>query len=255
MYSGRYDISHGWPVRAAGLALGLFGAGCAHPEAPLDGPERVTVDVIIVPGCPNEVDGHLSTCQWRRAVWAAHLYELGIARTFITSGAAAYTPYIEAESIARGMEVLGVPHDRVFRETQALHTDQNAGYAIAIAERLGFSHLGMASDPGQTEGMCSMAARWGWDCASFPMDYAFVDARIADGLPEVRVAEVPNDEWIAHHREPRMATSAHYNSIAHYTGVILKATFTGSRPPKPPVPEPTLADRVGLVAPPPQGGG
>lgn len=231
-------------MRALGVALGVAGLVGCGPKAALDGPESVTVDVIIVPGCPTELDGHLSTCQWRRAVWAAHLYELGISKTFITSGGAAYTPFIEAESIARGMEALGVPHDRVFRETQALHTDQNAGYGIAIAERLGFVNVGMASDPGQTEGMCSMAARWGWDCASFPMDYKLVDARIALGMPEVRIAEIPKEQWIAEHREPRMATSTHYNSIAHYTGVILKATFTGSRPPKPPVPEPTLAARV-----------
>ena len=57
------------------------------------------VDVAIVPGCPTLPDGRLSDCQWRRAVWAHHLYEQGLARHFITSGGAAHTPHVEATAI------------------------------------------------------------------------------------------------------------------------------------------------------------
>jgi hypothetical protein len=197
------------------------------------------VDVAIIPGCPTLPDGRLSECQWRRAVWAAHLYEEGLARHFITSGGAAYTPYVEATSIAMGLEALGVPAAVVFRETQALHTDQNTGYALVLADRLGFRSVGMASDPGHSDAMCRMATRWGRPCTNLPMDYEVVSRRMAE-LPSVLVEPISRDRWIADHREPRMATSANYRSVAHYTGVILKAALTGSRPPKPPGPEPTL---------------
>ncbi|MEQ1504167.1 MAG: YdcF family protein [Myxococcota bacterium] len=210
-------------------------AGCL-PKSASVAPPPGGVDVVIVPGCPTEPNGHLSTCQWRRAAWAAQLYHDGQAHRFITSGGAAYTPYLESASIAAGMEALGVPADAIHCETQALHTDQNVGYSLAIARSLGYVTVGMASDPGHSDGMCAMATRWGWTCTSFPL----IGAIDVTSVPDVVLPPIPRDRWIADHREPRMATSPSYRSIGHYTKVILTATFTGSRAPKPPIPEPTL---------------
>lgn len=204
--------------------------------------DDVPVDVAIVPGCPTEPDGRLSECQWRRAVWAAHLYERGLARHFIASGGAAHTPYVEATAIAAGMQALGVPADVVFRETQALHTDQNAGYALALADVLGFRTIGVASDPGQADLICRMAIRWGRTCRSFRMDAELVSRRMSE-RPSGRLPAIPRERWIARHREPRMATSPRYVSVGYYAGVLLKVVFTGARPPEPPAPEPTLGDR------------
>lgn len=198
-----------------------------------------SVDVVIVPGCPAEPDGRLSECQWRRALWAAHLYEEGLARHFITSGGAAHTPYVEATAIAAGMQALGVPAEVVFRETQALHTDQNAGYALALADALGFRTVGVASDPGHADLICRLAIRWGRVCTSFRMDPDVVLDRMSE-RPTGVLTPIPRAQWISEHREPRMATRARYVSIGYYAGVLLEAALTGSRAPEPPSPEPTL---------------
>ena len=220
-------------------ALSLLMLSACASRGTVVSPPQGAVDVIVVPGCPTQEDGRLSECQWRRAAWAKHLHETGMAQRFITSGGAAYTPYVEAETIAAGMIALGVPEERILRETQALHTDQNTGYALAIAQQQGFETVGMASDPGHSGGMCAMAARWGWTCTDFAMEYDDVVAVLGDDPPDVRLDPIPYAEWIGNHREPRMATSPRYTSFWYYTGVILEGIFTGSRPPKPPEAEPT----------------
>ncbi len=95
---------------------GLCGCGWSRtgPNAPLD---QQSYDVVVVPGCPCNTDGRLSQCQWRRAAWAAMLYNTGAVDSFITSGAAAYTPHIEAVALRKGMVALGVPHEIIHTET------------------------------------------------------------------------------------------------------------------------------------------
>ncbi|MEZ4240641.1 MAG: ElyC/SanA/YdcF family protein [Myxococcota bacterium] len=224
----------------------LFLAGCAHKAPVLDlGPRGV--DVAILPGCPTDPDGHLSTCQWRRVVWGAHLYRTGVVRSFVTSGGAAHTPFVEAEALAAGLEALGVPASAVHLETQALHTDQNVGYSLSIVRALDLGTVGVASEGGHAEGMCSMAARWGTACTPLPLDEAVVSAAMAEPLPDVQLQPIPHDEWVATHREPKMATSDRYSSFGHYAKVILTAAFTGSRPPHPPAPEPSVGRALGSV--------
>jgi DUF218 domain len=224
-----------------GALLGIL-TGCA-PKANVLPAAGAPLDVVVVPGCPATPDGHLSPCQWRRAIWAAHLYETGAARRFVTSGGAAYTPYVEATALAAGMEALGVPASAITRETQALHTDQNTSYSLALVEQLSLGQtVGMASDRGHAQGMCSMAKRWGWGCAALPLDTRVVADRMAEPLPDLLLEPIPREAWIGAHREPRMATNKGYTSIGHYTRVLVSAITKGYHPPPPPGPEPTLPD-------------
>ena len=70
-------------------------------------------DAVIVPGCPSEEDGVALAVPDEPRRWAAILWERGLARYFITSGAAVHSRYVEAEAIAAGMAALGVPADRI----------------------------------------------------------------------------------------------------------------------------------------------
>lgn len=185
--------------RLALLAVALV--ACVHR------PSRATVgapiDMAIVPGCPSAPDGSLSVCQWRRVVWAFHLYEAGAVTGFVTSGAAVHTPFVEADALAAGLEALGVPSAAIRRERRALHTDQNVAYALTMVDEArggGTGPVLVASDGGQAVGMCSMVNAWKahytsvTGCVAAPLDEAWVHARLAEGVPDIRTE--PDAGWL-----------------------------------------------------------
>lgn len=212
---------------------------CSRPVLQVGPIERPPVDAAIVPGCPSEDDGRLSPCQWRRVVWAHHLWASGLVRSFITSGNAVYNPYVEGEAMKAGLVALGVPADRVYVEPRALHTDENIAYALRIADSHALESLAVASDGLQTIGTCEMVRVWSdgaRSCLPAPMDYTLVKARLAMGLPDVRTAPVPSGEWIPlEERERRIAEQlgrpVRGNSWWIYVSKSLLAPFGLSSPP------------------------
>lgn len=205
------------------------------------GPDQ-PLDAVIVPGCPTRPDGSLSKCNWQRAIWAAKLWEDGVTAHFITSGSAVYNRYIEAEAIKEGMVELGVPRERIYTDTQALHTDENTAYSLQIAKDLGFERLGAASHGGQAVGMQAFLRGWGYAAEALPMDMAYVGSV---PWPDVRVEPVPADEWLPlKEREKRIAErlprGRRPNSLLVYTWASISGWFGTPTPPWPPVPEPTL---------------
>jgi len=106
-------------------------------------------DAIIVPGFPFHGE------QWEdvmrmRVVWAAFLYNKGIAKNVIYSGSAVYSPFIEAEIMALYGEALGVDSSNIFTETNAEHSTENVYYSYHLAIKLGFNRIAVATDPFQT---------------------------------------------------------------------------------------------------------
>ncbi len=147
-------------------------------------------DVVIVPGCPSNPDGTVSVCQWRRAVWLAHLFEQGVAERAITSGSAVHNAFVESQGIRAGAVALGVPAEAIATETQALHTDENMAYSLHIAASLGYGPVAVATEGLQARGMCSMAEHWGVACTELALDERLVRARLSEGLPTVRTDPV-----------------------------------------------------------------
>jgi uncharacterized SAM-binding protein YcdF (DUF218 family) len=106
-------------------------------------------DVIIVPGVP--FDGKdWSTAMKGRVIWANYLIQKGIAKNVIFSGAAVYTPYVEAKIMALYAEVLGTPKEKIFIEDQAQHSTENIYNSYQLAKKMGFSKMAVASDPFQS---------------------------------------------------------------------------------------------------------
>lgn len=136
-----------------------------------------TPRIAVVPGCPVEEDGSLSTCLSRRIVWGSMLYEQGEVEGFITSGSAVYTPYVEAEALAAGLVALGVPEDRIWLDPHALHTDENMYNAMTMAQDQGWE-LVVASDGIHARTGCRMIRSWEGSCTSLRMPYPDVYARI-----------------------------------------------------------------------------
>ncbi len=227
------------------LCLGLviaLGLGCAARRIP--GAETRTV--AIVPGCPTEADGRLGFCLWRRVIWASLLYQDGRVGHFITSGSAVSNRYTEAEALEAGMVALGVPAAVIHTETQALHTDENMGYSLRMAEALGFEHLAVASDRNQALGGCMMLRRWGHGCTALALDTARVAARRIHPLPDVVATPVPAESWQTleqreHARAEAEGRRRRPPSIPLYVVKGVLGLFGLSRPPEPPGPEPTLS--------------
>jgi uncharacterized SAM-binding protein YcdF (DUF218 family) len=113
---------------------------------------KTPYDIIIVPGVPFE-NGKWSFTMKGRVCWSKYLYDKGIAKNVIYSGAAVYTPYCEAEIMALYAEKLGIPKEHIFTETRAEHSTENVYYSYKKARKLGFNRIALASDQFQTKMM------------------------------------------------------------------------------------------------------
>jgi hypothetical protein len=107
-------------------------------------------DIVIVPGVPLE-NGKWSYTMKGRVCWSKYLYDKGITKNVIYSGAACYSPYTEAEVMAMYAEKLGIPKEHIFTETKAEHSTENVYYSYKKARKLGFNRIALASDQFQTK--------------------------------------------------------------------------------------------------------
>ena len=185
--------------RGVRLWLCLMLIGCGASQLEMRGAPPRPFDAVIVPGCPSEDDGALSLCQKSRVLWAFRLWERGWTRNFITSGAAVYSPYVEAEALAAGLAALGVPPEHIWLEPNALHTDENMYYSLQLARALGFHRIAVASDGAAWD--CRMLVDWGQMCKAFTTDRAWVRARhlrvpgVLERVHSTRVADfIPRAE-------------------------------------------------------------
>ena len=120
--------------------------------------QNESFDVVIVPGVPLE-DGKWSRTMKGRIYWAKYLYDHGIAKNLMFSGAAVYTPYVEGEVMALYAEALGIPKAHIFTETMAEHSTENLYYSYKKAKKMGFKTIALASDPFQSKLLSSYARR------------------------------------------------------------------------------------------------
>lgn len=107
-------------------------------------------DVIIVPGVPLEDDKWSRTMKGR-VLWAVYLYRRGIAKNIMFSGSAVYTPYIEAEVMAKYGKALSVKPENIYVEPMAEHSTENIYYGYKAARSLGFNSIALATDPFQAK--------------------------------------------------------------------------------------------------------
>lgn len=112
--------------------------------------EKKQYDVIIVPGMPFENELWGRTVKGR-VYWSKYLYDRGIAKNIIYSGAAVYSPYYEGKIMAQYAVALGIPATHVFTEDHAEHSTENIYYSYKLAKKLGFTKIALASDPFQTK--------------------------------------------------------------------------------------------------------
>ena len=106
-------------------------------------------DVVIVPGLPYD-SAKLNPIFKARLFWAKELYESGIAKNIIFSGSAVHTAYVEAVIMKMMADSLGIPTRHTFIEDKALHSNENVAYGVALAQKMGFENIAIATDPIQS---------------------------------------------------------------------------------------------------------
>ena len=106
-------------------------------------------DVIIVPGVPLN-NGKWDRIMKGRVYWSKYLFDKGIAKNIVYSGASVYSPYYEAKVMAMYAEAIGIPREHIYTEIKAEHSTENIYYSYKYARKLGFTRIALASDPFQT---------------------------------------------------------------------------------------------------------
>jgi hypothetical protein len=193
-------------------------AGCDPTVYLIREPPKQAYDTVIVLGCPSEADGSPSRCTLGRAGQAALLWKHGFTKSFIVSGSAVHTPYVEAEAIAQAMETLDVPADKIWLEEDALHTDENVFYGMKLADDLGLTRVAIASHGAHAAWACSLMVRWGRPCGAFAMDEdelgSFLPPR-ETALRALRARRV--DGWVPlGEREARIAAATGFSRPPSY---------------------------------------
>jgi hypothetical protein len=114
--------------------------------------ENKSYDMIIVPGVKwKDSLSWGDTTMKGRIYWAKFLYDKGIAKNIMFSGAAVYTPYYEGMIMAMYAEAIGVPKEHIYTELKAEHSTENIYYSYKKSKQLGFKTIALASDPFQTK--------------------------------------------------------------------------------------------------------
>lgn len=119
---------------------------------------ETSYDVIVVPGVPLE-NGKWSRTMKGRVLWAVYLYRKGIAKNVMFSGSAVYSPYVEAEVMAKYGAALGIAPEDIFTEPKAEHSTENIYYGYKNAKKLGFESVALATDPFQAKMLRNFSKR------------------------------------------------------------------------------------------------
>ena len=107
-------------------------------------------DAIIVPGIPYN-GRKWDMIMKGRIYWAKYLYEKGIARNIIFSGAAVHTPWVESNIMKLYALAIGIPGEHIFTEEKAEHSTENVYFSFRQARQMGFNTIALASDPFQSK--------------------------------------------------------------------------------------------------------
>ena len=103
----------------------------------------LTFDAGIVPGYP--FDGQKwDTIVKGRVLWAKYLYDKGIIRNIIFSGAAVYSPYYEAIIMGLYGEALGIPTNHIFYDTLAQHSTEKYILFLSDSAQARFQKSGIS---------------------------------------------------------------------------------------------------------------
>lgn len=124
-------------------------------------------DVVIVPGITYDTARPFGLFN-SRLYWAKELYDKGITKNIIFSGAAVRTCYVEGKVMKIYADSLGIPPGCTFSEVHAEHSVQNIYLGYRMAHKLGFKKIALATDAFQASNLGSFIKRYTPDMAILP---------------------------------------------------------------------------------------
>jgi hypothetical protein len=107
-------------------------------------------EILIVPGIPYN-GRKWDMIMKGRIYWAKYLFDKGIAKNIIFSGAAVHSQWVESQIMALYAEAIGIPSAHIFTEEKAEHSTENIVFSYKLALQMGFSSMALASDPFQSK--------------------------------------------------------------------------------------------------------
>lgn len=81
-----------------------------------------------------------------RILWAKYLFDKGIAKNFIFTGSAVYTPYIESKILKLMAIEVGIDTNKIVIEQKAEHSTENIYYSLKIAKEKAWKNIAFATD-------------------------------------------------------------------------------------------------------------
>jgi hypothetical protein len=112
--------------------------------------EWTPFDAIIVPGFPQtEKDTVWHDVIFIRLAWAKFLYDKGMTKHIIYSGAAVHSPYVEGVFMADYARAMGIPEKAILIDSLAEHSSENVYYSFLLARSMGMKRVALATDPFQ----------------------------------------------------------------------------------------------------------
>ena len=169
-----------WFFVAIVCAGGLYVAAVsvAYRTIPAGNTSQAHFDAIIVLGTPSNLDGSISFEQRERVLEGVAEYRRHVADNIIMTGGAAHNSIVEAHTMARFAESLGVPADAVVEEGQARNTIENIFYSMAILRSHGWTSAEVVSSPFHLPRAALILAHWplAWrtHAAAWPREDSFM---------------------------------------------------------------------------------
>lgn len=177
----------------------LSGTVMRSLESRYSPPPEVRGDVIIMLGGGATLDtpniggpGHLSGYAANRLLTAAQLYrKLGVP-ILVSGGKVFESTGLEADIAARTLLELGVPADKIIKETESLNTTQNAQFSAALLRAYGFRQPVLVTSAFHMHRAVLQFGKAGVTVVPFSTDYQtnrVNDFHAADLLPSSRAMQ------------------------------------------------------------------
>ena len=142
-------------------------------------------DALIIPGIPYD-SAEQNDMLKARMYWAKKLFDEGVTAHLIFSGDAVHTPYIEGCCMKMIADKMGIPADKTFAETRALHGTENIDYSLVLAKEKGWKKVAVATDAFQTFYLKEYKKKNAVVYLPFPVDCMKV---FRQPLPEIDAAD------------------------------------------------------------------
>ncbi len=159
---------------------------------------KAPFDAIIVPGIPYDtaLTGNGAILLKSRMLWSKHLFEAGLAKHIIYSGAAVHSPYHEGKVMKMIAEAWGIPAEKTFVEGNALHSTENVIYGLQLAKALGFTNVAVATDPFQSLFLKRFVYRKKLNVSMLPLSVDSMPVYNSFELPKVQAEKVFVENFI-----------------------------------------------------------